>query len=394
MRCVALWAAMTRETKIRQNIRANLALKAERGLLRSLVVRDTLIDFSSNDYLGLARGLPEASVMDPNTFRERARGATGSRLISGHSSFHIEVEDEIAAFHRSDSALVFSSGYLANISLLSALTTRHTTILYDELIHASLRDGIRLSGAKSYSFRHNDCADLEELAKRFVGPVLIVIESLYSMDGDFAPLHQIVALAEQYGAEVIVDEAHSVGIIEPEGRGLVTLLGIEARVLARTVTFGKALGCHGAAVVSDQLVRQALINQARGFIFSTALPPHSLREIQQSYRALPYLNQQRKQLNENIKLFSSLVPSADPVVASSPIKVVLIPGNNQVVIAAQQLQQSGFSVVPIRAPSVPAGKERLRICLHSFNQKQDIVALAEALNSLRFVVRDAIVCNE
>jgi 8-amino-7-oxononanoate synthase len=385
--------AMTRDSKIRENIRERLTVKANHGLLRSLVVRGHLIDFSSNDYLGLARGLPDLLGSEADSHRQERRGATGSRLISGHSAFYEQVEEQICSFHRSQSALIFSSGYLANISLIGALVTRHTTILYDELIHASLRDGIRLSGVKAFSFRHNDCTDLEVLAKRFAGPILIVVESLYSMDGDYAPLLEIVLLAERYGAEVVVDEAHSVGIIESEGRGLVNLLGIESRVLARTVTFGKALGCHGAAVISDEIVRQVLINEARGFIFTTAMSPHSLREIQRSYQALPHLNRQRKKLIENIDLFSRLVRGEESPITDSPIKVVLIPGNSQVLHAAEQLQKSGFSVVPIRAPSVPAGKERLRICLHSFNQEQDIRALAKALKSLTLVVEEETVCS-
>ena len=382
---------MSKESLIRKNMRSRLAAQADAGLLRSLAVRDHLVDFSSNDYLGLARSFPEIFDIEPLGIGLR-RGATGSRLVSGHSSLCQEVEDLIASFHLSDSALIFSSGYLANCSLISALVNRHTTILYDQLIHASLRDGIRLSAAKAYSFRHNDSADLEALMKRLSSPYLIVVESLYSMDGDRAPLLEIVALAERFGAEVIVDEAHSVGIEGPEGRGLVSQLGLDSRVLARTVTFGKALGCHGAAVVSDQLVRQALINNARGFVFSTALPEHSLREIKRSYQALPYLSRQRSELAVNIQLFRSLCQKSEGADTDSPIQVVLVPGNREVLRAAAQLQDSGFSVVPIRAPSVPAGRERLRICLHSFNLDKDIQTLAAQLNFVSHGVTEEGAC--
>jgi 8-amino-7-oxononanoate synthase len=382
---------MSKESLIRKNMRSRLAAQADAGLLRSLAVRDHLVDFSSNDYLGLARSFPEIFDIEPLGIGLR-RGATGSRLVSGHSSLCQEVEDRIASFHLSDSALIFSSGYLANCSLISALVNRHTTILYDQLIHASLRDGIRLSAAKAYSFRHNDSADLEALMKRLSGPYLIVVESLYSMDGDRAPLLEIVALAERFGAEVIVDEAHSVGVEGPDGRGLVSLLGLDSRVLARTVTFGKALGCHGAAVVSDQLVRQALINHARGFVFSTALPEHSLLEIKRSYQALPYLSRQRSELAVNIQLFRSLCQKSEGADTDSPIQVVLVPGNREVLRAATQLQESGFSVVPIRAPSVPAGRERLRICLHSFNVDKDIKTLAAQLNLVGHGVTQESVC--
>lgn len=386
---------MNQESEIRRQLRAQLLRKDQCGLRRSLEVRGHLADFSSNDYLGLARGI---STEDKRvTYENRhsdipnVRGATGSRLISGHSRYYQQVENLVAEFHHSESALLFSSGYLANISLIQSLVTRHTTILYDKLIHASLRDGIRLSGAKAYSFVHNDCHQLEQYAQRYAGSLLIVIESLYSMDGDLAPLEDILLIAERYGAEVVVDEAHAIGVLGHEGRGLASLNDCGDRILARTVTFGKALGCHGAAIISDSLVRDSIINTARGFIFSTALPPHALWEIERSYRALPELTNERASLLRNCALFNTEFPQSGD--AQSPIKRIIIPGNEAVVRAAKQLQDEGFSVVPIRAPTVPAGQERLRICLHSFNSEKEMHGVMAVLHGLKTELSAAAVCN-
>jgi len=335
---------------------------------------DGLTDFCSNDYLGYARIKMETSA-------EEMGGATGSRLISGNSRLAEEVEDQLAHFHQAEAALLFGSGYTANIGLLSAVVGRKDTIVYDKLLHASLRDGITLSRARALGFAHNDLGDLQQKLKAASGNIFVVVESIYSMDGDVAPLSQIVECCQQAGAALIVDEAHSTGSLGGKGEGQVVAEGLQAQVFARVHTFGKAIGCHGAAVVGSQLLKEYLINFARSFIYSTALPAHTLLSIQQAYRQLA-VGQELTQLRENINFFLANCPPLlreRLVPSTSPIQALLYPGNEAVTALSQRLRANGMAVLPIRYPTVPAGQERLRICLHSFNTKQEIEQLFRVL---------------
>jgi 8-amino-7-oxononanoate synthase len=256
------------------------------GLLRSLKTPENLIDFCSNDYLGLARSVTLRQTIEQSVavHSNRLNGSTGSRLLAGNSALAEELETELAAFHDTEAALIFNSGYDANVGLLASLPQRGDTLLTDDLIHASMIDGARLSVANRFKFRHNDLDDLENRLKRATGTVYVAIESVYSMDGDLAPLTEIVELCEHYEAALIVDEAHATGVFGPQGGGLVQSLGLQKRVFARVHTFGKALGVHGAAVVGSASLRDFLINFARSFVYSTALPPHSLLAIHSVYR--------------------------------------------------------------------------------------------------------------
>jgi 8-amino-7-oxononanoate synthase len=362
-------------TDVLLRLRDRLRATTERGGLRRLPGDLPPVDFCSNDYLGLARDLPPAAA--------GAGGATGSRLISGDRTEYATIEAGIADFHGAPTALVFPSGYAANTGLLSCLPQRGDTVLYDELIHASLRDGIRLSPARAYSFRHNDTGHLAQRLERATGARFIVVESIYSMDGDRAPLPAYAELAERYGAALIVDEAHATGIHGPRGSGLVPELGLAQRVLARTVTFGKALGSHGAAVLGPAELRDYLVNFSRPFIYTTGLAPQSWHHIAAAYEHLQAEQPARSaQLQARIDYFrrrAVAVPGERLLPVDGPIQGVVIPGNEAVVAVEAALARAGIAVKAIRHPTVPAGAERLRICLHSYNTEAEIDRLWSVL---------------
>ncbi len=236
--------------RIDEYLAKKLAARKTQNAYRELQLPSGLIDFCSNDYLGLARQelKPSATSLSPTSW-----GATGSRLISGHSLLAEQLELFLAQFHQTEAALLFNSGYQANLGLLSCLSTRHDTIVYDQLIHASLRDGIQLSPAKAFNFAHNDIEDLTRKLQRAKGQKIVVIESIYSMDGDEAPIADILSVCEQYDAQLIVDEAHATGVFGPAGEGVVVARGLQDKVWVRIHTFGKAVGAHGAVVVGSQL---------------------------------------------------------------------------------------------------------------------------------------------
>ncbi|MFW6093860.1 MAG: aminotransferase class I/II-fold pyridoxal phosphate-dependent enzyme [Pseudomonadota bacterium] len=368
-------------------MRAKLDARAEAQSLRRLRSDVDGPDFCSNDYLALARSdaLRDAIRRAEAACGAAANGATGSRLISGNSARAEALEALIARHHRAEAALVFATGYAANTGLFACLLDAGDTLVLDELIHASMIDGARLSKAQRLIFRHNDLADLEAKLAEAEGHVVVGVESLYSMDGDETPLPDLVALAERFGAAVVVDEAHSTGVYGPAGAGTAVRDGIEDRLLARVCTFGKALGVHGAAVVGSATLREYLINFARPFIYSTAPPPAALAAVEAAYGLLPELDDARRRLFELIDAFRARAgqSSWDWLDSTSAIQSVLIPGNDQVRAVAAELQRAGLGVVPIVAPTVPAGAERIRICLHSHNSHGEIDRLFDALEEAR-----------
>ncbi|MGF1925868.1 MAG: aminotransferase class I/II-fold pyridoxal phosphate-dependent enzyme, partial [Bacteroidia bacterium] len=236
--------------------------RKEKNRLRSLSYSTLPVDFCSNDYLGFARSKDLHHLIAAETERLSIlrNGATGSRLLSGNHLYTEEVEKFIADYHRCPAALLFNSGYDANVGLLSSIPQRGDTIITDELIHASLIDGARLSHAERYRFKHNDLADLESKLRNSKGICYVVVESIYSMDGDQAPLTEICKLCSTYEANLIVDEAHAIGVFGENGEGLIQQLSLEANVFARIVTYGKALGVHGAAILGSNVLRNYLIN--------------------------------------------------------------------------------------------------------------------------------------
>lgn len=360
-----------------------LEKRAGEGLLRRLKVVDGMVDFCSNDYLGFARS-ERLTVRIRELYDQLhpGNGSTGSRLLSGNTWLAEQVECQAALFHGAESALIFNSGYDANVGFFSSVPQRGDTILYDELIHASVHDGRRLSLAESYKFKHNNPDHLEEKLKQASGTSYVVVESVYSMDGDFAPLERIVNLCKQYRARLVVDEAHATGVFGSHGRGMVHELGLEKEVFARIHTFGKALGTHGAVVLGSNLLREYLVNFARSFIYTTALPPHSLLGIRAAYEMLMDSEKERMQLLSLIGLFKTemmLCADLELIASNSPVQCILIPGNIRVKELSQSLLEKGFDVRPILSPTVPKGFERLRICLHAFNTGKEIHDLVQHL---------------
>lgn len=343
------------------------------GAFRTLRLPGDLIDFCSNDYLGIAR----KRLLQTDS--GLATGSGGSRLLAGNYPLIESVEQELAAFHQSESALLFNSGYDANLGLLSSIPQKGDTILYDQLCHASIRDGIRLSFAQSFSFAHNDTADLEKKIKNAAGHIFIVTESVFSMDGDYCPLESLVQIAQQYNAHLVIDEAHATGVIGERGEGLVQQLQLQDAMFARVHTFGKACGCHGAVVLGSATLRDYLVNFARSLVFSTSLPEHSVACIQASYRLFPSMHGERSQLQQLISRFQAAEIGFEKLPSRTPVQAVVIPGNEAVKQQAIQLRDHGIDVRPILYPTVPKGKERLRIVLHAYNTMDELEQLISLL---------------
>lgn len=355
--------------------------KREEGMaLRRLRPDSSLIDFCSNDYLGFARNLDlfDATEREFSQLGSIRNGSGGSRLLAGNSDYAEQLEHFLANYHQGEAALLFNSGYDANVGLFAALGQKNTTIIYDELIHASVHDGIRLSESTRFLFRHNDLNHLEERLKLATGTTFVAVESVYSMDGDPAPLSEILILCEKYDAHLIVDEAHATGVFGAAGAGMVQQLGLEKAVFARLHTFGKALGCHGAVIIGSQLLRNYLINFSRSFIYTTALPLKSLVAIHQAYLLNEKSDVMRTQLFERISIFQAEMKKHSDLqllTGKTPIQCLIVPGNQEVRNLSVALQEKGLDVRPILSPTVPKGKERLRICIHAYNTIEELDSL-------------------
>jgi 8-amino-7-oxononanoate synthase len=373
-----------------------LTERKEQNSLRGLSVQSDLVDFSSNDYLGFSKSKEifqktHQYSVDNNL---QQNGATGSRLLSGNHKLYDDVERLLCKFHNSESVTIFNSGYDANIGLFSSVPQRGDIILYDEFIHASIRDGIRLSNAKAYSFKHNDLEDLNEKVLRMSqkgSSIYVVTESVFSMDGDSPDLVAMSQMLKTHNACLIVDEAHAIGVYGMNGCGLIQELDLENDVFARIVTFGKALGCHGSAIIGTKELKEYLVNFARSLIYTTALPPHSIATIKVAYEQLAIQNDceesQIKKLYRNIQYFKSELGrhkiQQKFVESNSSIQCCIISGNEKVKNAATLIREKGFDVKPILSPTVSQGQERLRFCIHSYNSKKEIEEVLE--NLINFV---------
>ena len=377
--------------KLPENLIQKLESRKQNNSLRRLPSFNNLIDFSSNDYIGFSKS--EAIFIQAHHYLIEneviQNGATGSRLISGNHSLYQNAEIFIAEFHEAESALIFNSGYDANVGFFSAVPQRNDVILYDELSHASIRDGIIMSNAKSYKFNHNDFEDLERLVLKFPDTnIYIVTETVFSMDGDSPNLEELVILSEKYNCYLVVDEAHTLGVFGDEGEGLVQYLQLHNRIFARIMTFGKGLGCHGAVVLGSTELREYLVNFARSFIYTTGLSPHSVATILVAYQHLEIEKQTIERLRQNIIFFNqqkNLLGLKPMFVRSkSAIQSAIVPGNENVKHLAQQLQDKGFDVKPILSPTVPEGQERLRFCIHSYNSEEEINQVLGLLGNFIF----------
>jgi 8-amino-7-oxononanoate synthase len=375
--------------KSHQQILHNQLLeRQENGLVRSLISVNHLIDFCSNDYLGLAKNPSLADKIDVNfkTLNSNLtslNGSTGSRLISGQSIQVEQFERKCAEFHLAEASLLFSSGYDANVGLISSIAQKDQVVFCDHLLHASLIDGLRLAKAERKIFAHNDLADLENKLREypFETPKWIVVESIYSMDGDMAPLRELVHLKNKYNAEIILDEAHAGGVYGPNGNGLAVELGIEKELFARVITFGKAWGNAGAVVLGSQTLIDFLINFARPFIYSTAPSPHHVSSLLTTLGWLEKQSDLRKKLKENIDFFVKHAKSSHWQPSKTAIQTFFIAGNQAVKMKALEIQDAGFAVKAIVYPTVPKGEERIRITLNSLTKKEAILALIKTMET-------------
>jgi 8-amino-7-oxononanoate synthase len=375
--------------KLTQIMEKMLERRKEDNALRQLLPPSLLIDFFSNDYLGFS-GSSEIFESSLDILKREGtllNGATGSRLLSGNHLLFAEAEERIATFHKSEAALIFNSGYDANVGLLSSVAQRGDIILFDELSHASIRDGITQSNSRAFKFRHNDIKQLTDLIEKFkkaspASEIFIVTESVFSMDGDMPDLESMEEVAALHNCKLIIDEAHATGVIGNNGRGLVHELGLQDRVFARILTFGKAMGAHGAAVLGSTDLKEFLVNFSRSFIYTTGLPPHSVATIIAAYKNLQNHNN-IKTLQGNIRTFREEIKNngleEDFLESNSPIQSCIISGNDKVKQIAANFQDAGFEVKPILSPTVPVGRERLRFCLHSFNSGDEIKQVLQLL---------------
>jgi 8-amino-7-oxononanoate synthase len=361
--------------------------------LESRSQRRTLVEISgvilcSNDYLGLADNPSLKQSVIEAVMKTTRIGGTGSRLLSGHDAVWNELEEEFAAFARSEAALYFGSGYAANIGLLTSLADKTDVIFSDALNHASIIDGIRLSGARKIIYSHRDLNALESSLKENQskpGRKLIVTETVFSMDGDVVPLDAIVALAEKYGVGVIVDEAHATAVHGPDGRGIAAQFLADGRILAAMHTCGKALASAGAFVCGTTVLREHLINHARIFIFGTAMPPYMAEQIRGALRLAAGMNTERAELLSRSQDFAKSLQRDgwETLGTTTQIVPAVIGANDAAVAAAEFLQRSGFAVRAIRPPTVPPGTARIRFSVTHKITAAELEKLASALSTWR-----------
>ncbi|EGR47083.1 uncharacterized protein TRIREDRAFT_79782 [Trichoderma reesei QM6a] len=403
-------------TNLDRTLSSILSSRLSQGRLRRLTIPSaTSIDFSSNSYLSLsshpAVKAAYISLLTSHLHPQpgHSLGSGGSRLLDGNSAFAEDLERQIADFHGAEAGLLFNSGFEANTGLFACVPQRGDVIVYDELIHASVHDGMRLSRAQRIPFAHNRVydADLDALLQSLTkGPqgeavksgrtnIFIAVEGIYSMDGDAAPLKHIAECVEkrlpQGNGYIIVDEAHSTGILGPQGRGLVCQLGLQDRIWARVHTFGKAMGCSGAIVLCSSTARNYLINYARSFIYTTAMSFPSLASIRTTYNFLasghadPLIKKLYSLIHHMHSLLADTIkrhaPSPElfrinPEVPQSPILPLF---TNKARSLAQYCQDRGFTVRPIVAPTVPMGQDRVRVCLHAGNSVEEVEGLCRAV---------------
>lgn len=342
------------------------------------------IDLCSNDYLGLAHHPAMRAAVVAAVEKADRIGGTASRLLSGHTQGWYDLEEEFAEFAGAEAALFFGSGYAANVGLLSAVVGSDDVVYSDVLNHASLIDGMRLSGARKVIYPHLDLSALEDSLRQDAGAPwrrIIVTESVFSMNGDLAPLREIATLAEKFGAAMIVDEAHATGVHGKSGSGLAADAGTLPHVLASVHTCGKALASAGAFVCGPTVVKDYLINHARTFIFSTALPPYFADQIRAALKLAAGMDAERQTLLKRARDLNKAFRRAsfDTDGSASQIVPVVLGSNQDTLQAAEHLQGKGFAVRAIRPPTVPQGKARLRLSLTARIEEEQLDRLVKSL---------------
>jgi len=309
-------------------------------------------------------------------------------LLSGNYKLYEATEQLVANFHTQETALIFNSGYSANIGFFSTVPQRGDVVFYDELIHASIRDGLAMGLAKKFNFKHNNFKDLSVKVERWKGnnqgTVYVVTESVFSMDGDSPNLVALADFCTKNEIYLIVDEAHALGVFGKKGCGLVQSLGIQHQVFAQIITYGKGLGCHGAAILGSADLKNYLVNFSRSLIYTTALPPHAIASIQAGYRLLSKEVNAIETLRENIAYFNQKILEFNLtpffIESNSAIHCCIVSGVSTVKKIASEIQQQGFDVKPILSPTVSVGKERLRICLHNYNTFKEIETILKLVS--------------
>ena len=377
-------------------LQSGLEERASQGLLRSrrtllspqspniVVDGNAYLSFCSNDYLGLANH-PQLIAALQQGAQQYGAGAGAAHLVSGHMQVHHQLEIELAAFVGKPAALLFSAGYMANLGVVQALVGKDDTVFADKLNHASLNDAMLLSRAHIKRYRHNDMVQLAQmLAKTPSGRKLIITDAVFSMDGDLALLPELLALCEQHDAWLLVDDAHGFGVLGEHGRGSLAHFGIVSRRIIYMATLGKAAGVFGAFVAAEQVVIDTLINQARSYVYTTAMPPAlasavlaSLQLIEQGEESRAHLQRLITQLRSGLNdLHWSLMPS------STAIQPLLIGDNQAALDLSNALRERGIWVAAIRPPTVPQGTARLRITLSATHSAADVTRLTETLHEL------------
>ena len=336
------------------------------------------INFSSNDYLGLASADDLKNALHEGVERYGA-GSGASRLVCGTLQPHMALEEALASFKGTEAALSFSSGFAVPLGVIPALVGPGDTIILDKLCHASLVDAARLSGAILRIFPHNQLGKLERLLQTAQGRVLVVAESIYSMDGDACPLAEMVELKDRHGAWLMLDEAHAVGVLGPQGRGLAAQRGLEQRVELQMGTLSKALGLSGGYLAASRSVIDLLINRARSFIYSTAPPPCIAHAAKTALELIagPEGEKRRAKLWQNLHLMKDKLCPEGPI--ESAILPLIIGDENEAMAMSLRLREQGFLIPAIRYPTVARGAARLRITLSAAHESAEVQQLLAAL---------------
>ncbi len=341
-----------------------------------------ILDFSSNDYLALSTH-PAMIAAGQAALTRYGTGVGAARLMSGDLMLFHELEEAVADLKSREAALVFGSGYMANIGAIPALAGRGDIIFSDRLNHASIHDGCRLSGAKLVRFRHNDPDHLEDCLrdKRGSNQALIVVESLYSMDGDRCPLADIVRLKNRHGCLLMVDEAHATGIFGNKGGGLIQAEGLEDEVEIAMGTFGKALGSYGAYIAGSETLKNFLINRARSFIYATGLPPAVIAASLKAVELLAGEPERRKELCDNAAYFKNALVAAGLPGKPGPSQIVpVMVGDSRLAVKiAAELRANSIFVTPVRPPTVPEGTARLRFSVTLHQSRRELADTAALL---------------